>query len=178
MDDTYEAMLERVIHRTRERSPELAELIQQAVDEGKSVQTARPFDGAKRGKTHTYESRVPLNPREALEKVIFVFQTHLVEMPMCISSMSTELTQTKVGGAAALDTGKYPLFGQADSKTEATNVDTKSDTFSATIDLAHEGKQTRNNQDTQLLLTPLSADEIKKQQLNLEELRSILLREQ
>ncbi|KVO28914.1 hypothetical protein WL30_32120 [Burkholderia ubonensis] len=174
MEDTYGAMLERVMIRIGERSPELAELIQQAVDEGKSVQADRPFDGSKRNKIHTYDYRAPLTPEEALEKVVMVLQAHLLEMPMCIASMSTEIAKAKVGGAASVETEDYPLFQQTESKSEMTNDDIQPDAVSVVIDLAHEGKQIKNNQDTFLPLTPLSADEIEQQRQNLARFRSIL----
>jgi hypothetical protein len=171
-----ETALDTLLARVRARDPDLASLMQAAVDEGKLVDRTEALKG-KKNQTHTYRKVTRLSGEEALEKATSVLQAYFVELPMCIASMQKELGQAAVSSKApsGSEGAGLPLFSYPNEVPTTENRGQIKDFLLVSIDLANEAKLGRNEGGELLPLKGLSEVDMAAQRQHLTLLRELLV---
>lgn len=175
---TTRETLDIVMNRMRERSPQLAELVQQSIDEGKLVAERSELkvanhNGKKPSGEHVYERRMPLSDEEALAKVVLVLRAYLVELPLCTSSAFSELSISEVASAKSKEPPLPPLFRAAAISENSPEGEILA-VQQVVIERAHEGMLLRDAAVEPLRLNPFSSAMLDEQQENLNALAQIL----
>lgn len=179
MDElTTRKMLDFVMNRIKARSPQLAELVQKSIDEGKLIAERSQLkvinpDGRKSFKEHIYDRRIPLSDHEALSKVVLVLRAYLVELPLCTSAAFSELAMSEVALTNSRESSPPPLFqavavGKSLSQTQVTPDQ------QVLIERAHEGMLQRDAAVEPMQLNFYSSAVLEEQQKNLNALAQLL----
>lgn len=175
MELSAETVLDTLLARVRARDPDLASLMQGAVDEGKLVDRTEALKG-KKNQTHTYRKVTRLSREEALEKAISVLQAYFVELPMCIASLQNELGKAEVSSKepSGSEGAELPLFSYSDDVLTAENWVQKKGSLLVSIDLANEAKLGRSEGGELLPLKSLSEVDMAAQRQHLTQLRQLI----
>jgi len=169
-----------VLDRLQEKSPELATLVQNAVDEGEFIEVKGAFKGKNGQPTHAYRKRTKLTDLEALEKVLSVLQSYFVELPMCVNAMAGDLTELEIStGPLGVDED-LPLFRNDNSavRNQVALQGNELDSIQVCIDLGHEAMRAQREESSLLTLQIFSQEQIESQQKNLADLRALLLEQE
>lgn len=177
MEYGYEEAIKVILDRLRERDPDLATLVQSAVDEGKFVDVSGDFKGKKGQPTHAYRKLTKLTDREALEKVLSVMESYFVELPMCVNAAADDLEKLEISALAAGEDKDFPLFREDSGafRGQVTLQDKELDAIRVCIDLEHEAMHAQRDESSLLTLETFSQEQIESQQKNLADLRALLL---
>jgi len=89
--------LARILTKARDRSPQLAQEIQAAIDLGKDVTVT---DSASR-RTRIFRQKQTLSDQEAIEAALAVLRAYYLEFPLFVSSASTNFKKAAIGAAVA-----------------------------------------------------------------------------
>lgn len=171
--------LEFLMNRVRVANPVLADLIKQSIDAGKLVSERSELRVAsssikKQNAEHVYERRIPLTHKEAIEKVLLVLRAYLVELPLCISSATSELSSAEVAlEDSAADYTTPPLFRQISDRANSLNIEPIK-VEEVVIYLAHEGTLENNPAVEPIRLNSFSSKVLEEQQVNLKALAELL----
>ncbi len=177
MECTHMEAIRIILDRLQEKSPELATLVQSAVDEGEFIEVSGAFKGKKGQPTHAYRKRTKLTDREALEKVLSVLQSYFVELPMCVNAMAGDLKELEISPRSQGVDEDLPLFRNDDRafRNQVALQDRELDSIQVCIDLEHEAMRAQREESSLLTLQIFRQEQIESQQKNLADLRALLL---
>ena len=94
-DITKREILSEMIKRVKSSYPELANFLEDAVNEGKDIERTKIVvdEKTKRKREHTFRQRVPLSDDEAIDRAFGFLQSRLIELPLLINSAHSEFAK-------------------------------------------------------------------------------------
>lgn len=173
MDYSAREALGILVEKITQRSPELARLVQAAVNEGKFIEERELLKGNKARKTHTYRKLTKLSDKEALEKAIAVLESYFIELPLCVASLTGDLANAVLVEPEHITT-RLPLFENATNAPVDERETRHSTAVTIFIDMGHEAIISPRSEEKLLELHSAEIAQIEQQKQNIAKVRSML----